>query len=98
MSFDPYQLPEEGTLRFKLKRFRWLISGMFPETSEGDLWQAVIAQAVEDAASYKEGQLNDYHAVEAKEYLQQPVIPACAICGVDSNFLRRIIQRVGLEI
>lgn len=98
MSFDPYQLPPEGTLRYKMKRFLWLIDGMFPETSEGDLWQAVITQAVEDAAGYKPGQLNDYHAVEARDYLRQKVIPACAICGVNSDFIRKIIKKVGLDI
>ena len=95
---DSYNLPEEGTLRYKLKQFNWHCAGLFPDVPEGDLWAAVLMQAVEDAAGYTQGQLNKYHDAEARYYLQQPVIPACAVCSVDSDYIRQMLDVFGLEI
>lgn len=98
MSSDAYSLPEEGSTRYRLKLFRWHVAQLFPDVPEGDLWEAVLYQAVEDVTQFKWGDINNYHVAEAKSYLNRPDIAACAICGVDSDYIRMILGRVGIDI
>ena len=84
----------EGAMRFKAAR--WHVASLFPKCSSGVLWREVFMQAVMDASGYVPGELNTFHQAEAYEYLSTPVIPACELCGVDSDYARRVLTQAGL--
>lgn len=87
---DPH--PEVG----RLQRITWTLSSMFPDGPEGRLWREVFMQAVSDAMEYVPGQLNTFYATDAYWYLSQREIQACEVCGIDSDFARRVLTKNGI--
>lgn len=68
------------------------INKQFPVTPEGQLMSAVIRQAVLDASS------KSAHwtvVSNARRYLAGDM-PAAELCGVDSGWIRRVVQSAGL--
>ena len=66
----------------------------FPSSSCGRLWYSVIAVTVMDAftATSRAARL------EAIDYLLQDEIEAASWCGVDSDWIRRIISALGFDL
>ena len=92
------ELINETELKCTAEQFRaraalQKLAAAFPDTSEGRLWLAVVGMAVLDTLlpTGTDGR-KDYQAITAERYLDTPVIPACEISGVDSAYVRRIIN------
>lgn len=79
-----------------MKAARWKLGKVFPDTREAALWLEVILQCVEDAALFVKGEINAFHVAEAYSYLRQKEIFACDVCGVDSDYVRRVLGQAGL--
>lgn len=85
--------------QFRAKAALQKIAPYFEDSEYGDLWLAMLGLAVIDVCTYEPGTCNSYFTVDAYEYLSQDIIPACAVAGVDSDFVRRIIKTtVGVEL
>lgn len=87
---------EANPERTQFRKVLWQVGSLFPDMPEGRLWREVFMQAVADASEYIPGDLNTYHATEAHWYLNQPVIPACDNCDIDSDYTRRVLGETGL--
>lgn len=71
------------------------IRSEFPDTPEANLMFAIIYQALKDAASVDAAHLTYAERESAIDYLQGD-IPHAAICGVDSDYIKKVIKHVGL--
>lgn len=87
---------EVSTNTVRMKAARWKLGKVFPDTREAALWIEVILQCVEDASSFVYGKINSFHVAEAHSYLRQKDIYACDVCGVESDYVRRVLSQAGL--
>lgn len=65
------------------------LSPQFPDTGEGRLWLAVIFLAVADV-------FDGYRTRSALEYLFASRIPAADLCGVESEWIHRVLKEEGI--
>jgi len=78
-----------------LKRMRALLRAIrrvFPPWPEAQLCYAVIEQAVKDACSYSPG----HRLYDGAVYYLAGDLPHAALCGVDPDYVRRLLRESGL--
>jgi hypothetical protein len=90
-------LLEENALNCTPEQFRaktaiQKLAPMYEDTEYGDLWLAVLGMAIVDAVDYRPDTQNSFYAVDAFEYLSQDEIPACEVAGIDSRYVKRVLE------
>lgn len=66
-------------------------------TPESNLFFAIIAAAINDMEKYK-GVRFQYEYRVAKDYLSTEVIPHAELIGLDSEYIRTVMRKVGMRI
>lgn len=77
--------------KLKVKVISAKLSFAFPKTREGRLFLSIVLFAIKD---YGETIL---HAKSAKSYLNGEIFHA-EMCGVESDYIRRVMNNVGIAI
>ena len=73
----------------------------YPETPEGKLGFAVTERAILDAYDFKERKVNGIDISDregALSYLNEGEMYWAEMCGVNSDYIRRVIRQVGLAL
>lgn len=79
--------PRQFKARAALERLRTF----YENAPTWNLWFAVLAMAVLDLTEYEPGTANSFYAVDAYRFFREPEIWPCAIAGIDSDYVRRIL-------